>query len=243
MKKLKILLVVIAVILINISLSAQTVDEIIEKHIEALGGTQNIQAVKSMKIVGSVKMMGMEFPFTSYNVTPDKFYFELSVQGKSIKQGYDGTTAWSVNPMGGSSVPEAVEGEEAANIKERSRIFDKLVTFKDDGASVELIGKEQLNNADVYKIQYTGLDGKIITYYLNTSDYMIVKVQKKIKVQGNEVDSETSYSNFKKVNDVAMAYSFEVKAKNSPMGTQEVIIDKIEINQTVEDNIFSMPTK
>lgn len=234
---------VFILLFICLNASAQTADEVIEKHVEALGGIQNIQAVKSMKIVGSVKMMGMEFPFTSYNVTPDKFYFELSVQGKSIKQAFDGTTAWAVNPMGGSPVPEVVEGDEASNIKERTRIFDKLVTYKEDGAGVELLGKEQMNNADVFKIKYTGPDGKEITYFLSTSDFMIVKIQKKIKIQGSEMDSETLYSNYKKIDDVVIAYSFEVNTKNSPMGTQVVIIDKIELNQNVEDKIFSMPSK
>jgi len=243
MKHLKFILPIIVVFLFNLNISAQTVDEVIEKHIDALGGLQNIQAVKSLKIIGSVKMMGMEFPFTSYNVTPDKFYFELSVQGKSIKQAFDGVNAWAVNPMGGSPVPEVVEGDEAANIKERTKIFDKLVTYKEDGAKVELLEKEQINNTDAFKIIYTGLDGKAITYFINTSDYMIVKIQKKIKIQGSEMDSETLYSNYKKTDDVVIAYSFEVKTKNSPMGTQEVIIDKIELNKTIDDNIFMMPTK
>lgn len=243
MKKLKFIIPVLIVLLLNINAVAQTVEEVIEKHVEAIGGKQKMQEVKSMKIIGSVKMMGMEFPFTSYNVTPDKFYFELSVQGKSIKQGYDGTTAWSVNPMGGSPVPEAVEGDEANNIKERARIFDKLTTYKEDGASVELTGKEQLNNKDVFKIIYKGADGKTITYFVDAENYMVVSIQKKINMQGSTMDSETFYSNYKEIEGVKIAYSFEVKVKNSPMGSQEVIIDKIEINTLVEDKIFVLPAK
>jgi hypothetical protein len=243
MRNLKIYLALFIAIVFYFNASAQTVDEIIGKNIEALGGMDNIKAVKTMKTIGSAKMMGMEFPFTIYNVVPDKVYFELSVQGKMIKQGYDGTTVWAVNPMGGSATPEVVEGDEANNIKDRTKIFGKLVSYKDDGASVELIGKEQINNTETYKIKYTGLDGKIIFFYLGTADYLLVKVQRTLKIQGSEMDSESYYSNFKKAGDVLMPYSFDVRTKNSPMGTQEITIDKYEMNPSIDENIFTLPAK
>ncbi len=243
MKNLKICLVIFIAVVCYLNASAQTVEEIIGKHVEALGGTDNITAVKTMKTVGFAKMMGMEFPFTIYNVVPDKVYFELSVQGKLIKQGFDGTTAWAVNPMGGSSTPEAVEGEEAGNIKERAKIFDKLTSYKDDGGSVELIGKEQVSNVETFKIKYTGSDGKSITYFVGSTDYLLVKTQRTLKIQGQEMESETLYFNFKKAGDVMMAYSMDVKTKGSPMGTQEISIDKYEMNPIVDEKIFSLPTK
>ncbi|MCX6157010.1 MAG: hypothetical protein WCK13_04975 [Ignavibacteriota bacterium] len=243
MKNLKIYLAIFIALVFYFNASAQTVEEIIGKHVEAIGGSDNIMAVKTMKTVGFAKMMGMEFPFTIYNVVPDKVYFELSVQGKLIKQGCDGTTAWAVNPMGGSSTPEAVEGEEAGNIKDRAKIFDKLVSYKDDGGSVELTGKEQVNNIETFKIKYTGKDGKSIVYYVGTSDYMLVKTQRTLRIQGQEMESETYYSNFKKAGDVMMAYSMDVKTKGSPMGTQEITMDKYEMNPTIDEKIFTLPTK
>jgi hypothetical protein len=243
MRNLRIYLAVFVAIVFYLNASAQTVEEIIGKHIEAIGGTDNLSAVKSMKTVGFAKMMGMEFPFTIYNVVPDKVYFELSIQGKLIKQGSDGTTTWAVNPMGGSSTPEVVEGEEAGNIKERAKIFSKLISYKEDGGSVELIGKEQVNNDETYKIKYTGADGKNIFYFIGTNDCLILKTQRTLKIQGQEMESETIYSNFKKAGDVIMSFAFDVKTKGSPMGTQEISIDKYEMNPTVDEKIFSLPTK
>jgi hypothetical protein len=72
---------------------------------------------------------------------------------------------------------------------------------------------------------------------------MIVKTNKIVKTMGQEIDAETTYYNFKKAGDINMAYSFDVKTKDSAMGTQEITIDKIEINPVIDENIFTMPAK
>jgi len=42
---------------------------------------------------------------------------------------------------------------------------------------------------------------------------------------------------------VMMAYSMDVKTKGSPMGTQEITMDKYEMNPTIDEKIFTLPTK
>lgn len=243
MKNIKYLLAFFAAILISINLPAQTAEEIVDKHIEALGGSENLQAVKSLKVIGSAKVMGIEIPYTTYNLAPNKTYFEMSIQGFTIKQAYDGNTAWSVNPMSGSSSPEIVEGEEAKAIKDRGIIFGRLTTYKNDGAKIELLGKENVNNTEAYKILYTGSDGSKVNYYVSIESSLVVKVQKKVNVNGSEMDSETTFFDYRKTGNVMMAYAMDTKVKNSPMGSQNIIIDKIEINPSVDENIFSMPAK
>lgn len=100
-----------------------------------------------------------------------------------------------------------------------------------------------MNNIETFKIKYTGKDGKSIVYYVGTSDYMLVKTQRTLRIQGQEMESETYYSNFKKAGDVMMAYSMDVKTKGSPMGTQEITMDKYEMNPTIDEKIFTLPTK
>ena len=242
MKSIKYLLATFAALIISFNLSAQSAEEIIIKHVEALGGTENMQAVKSLKVNGIAKVMGIDIPYTTYNLAPDKTYFEMSIEGFSIKQAFDGTTAWSVNPLSGSSSPEVVEGDEAKGIKDRGIIFGRLTTYKNDGASIELMGKEKVDDVDAYKILYTGADGKKVTYYISTESNLVVKVQKKVTVNGSEMDSETVFFDYRKIGSVMMAYAMNTKAKNSPMGSQNITIEKIEINPVFDESIFYMPS-
>lgn len=241
MKSIKYFLAIFAAILISINLPAQTVEQIIDKHIEALGGIENMKAVKTVKVTGFAKVMGLDIPYTTCNLAPNKTYFEMSVQGMSLKQAYDGKTAWMINPMMGSKSPEIVEGDEAKSIIDRANIFGKLTTYKEDGAKIELLGKENVKDEEAFKILYTGADGKKVTYFISAIDGLVKKVQKKVVANDNEMDSETYFSDYKKTGDVMMAYSMNTKVKDSPMGSQLVIVEKIEINPEIDESIFSMP--
>ncbi len=241
MKNVKYLLALIAAVIISVNLPAQTVEQIIEKHVEALGGFGNMNAVKTIRVTGSAKVMGLDIPYMTCNIAPNKTYFEMSVQGLAVKQAYDGTTAWMINPMSGSKSAEVVEGDDAKNIIDRGNIFGKLTTYKEDGAKLELVGKDKVRDEEAYKLVYTDSNGKNSTYYISTKSNLVVKVEKKISANGEEKDSETIFSDYRKTGNVTMAYGMNTKVKNSAMGSQIIVIDKIEINPELDEAMFSMP--
>jgi hypothetical protein len=243
MKKLSVILLFIVSVMLVYSLKAQTADELIEKYADALGGRSNITTVQSIKTIGSISMMGMDFPFTMYASNPDKSYLEVNIQGMLMKQGCDGKTGWALNPMTGSTVPEKVDDETAASFKTRGRTYSVLFTYKDDGAKVELIGKESVAGKDAYKIKYTSSDNDEQFFYLDADNNFLVKLDKKVKAMGKVVSSETTYSNFKKVGDVMMPFMMEVKTSESKMGSQIMMLDKIELNPVIDETVYSIPAK
>jgi hypothetical protein len=57
-----------------------TVDQILAKHYDAIGGDQH-QSVRAMKITGRSIVMGMEAPYTRYAKRPNKVLLEIYVPG------------------------------------------------------------------------------------------------------------------------------------------------------------------
>ena len=57
--------VISLLILFALQSSAQTVDEIIEKNLEARGGLEKIKAVKSLRMTGRMVAQGQDMPFPS----------------------------------------------------------------------------------------------------------------------------------------------------------------------------------
>ena len=55
-----------------LSLNALTLDEVMDRHIEALGGLDNIRNITSARTVATVKTAGMEGELTISYVYPDK---------------------------------------------------------------------------------------------------------------------------------------------------------------------------
>ncbi|MDD5360810.1 MAG: hypothetical protein PHN88_01655 [Ignavibacteria bacterium] len=243
MKKLSVVLLFIVSVMLVYTLKAQTADELIEKYADALGGRTNITLVQSTKTIGSISMMGLDLPFTMYTSNPDKSYLEVNIQGMLMKQGCDGKTGWTVNPMAGSTVPEKVDDETAASFKARGKTYSVLFTYKDDGAKVELIGKEPVGGKDAYKIKYTSANNDEQFYYLDADNSFLLKLDKKVSVMGKVVSSETTYSNFKKVGDVMMPFMMEVKTSESKMGSQIMTLDKVELNPAIDETVYMMPAK
>ena len=65
MKSIKFFLLALAAITTS-SLYAQTVDEIISKHVEAIGGKEKLSQVKSLYTENSVDVMGNSAPQKEY---------------------------------------------------------------------------------------------------------------------------------------------------------------------------------
>src|SRR5690349_2011310 len=68
---------------------AQTADEIIEKHIKAMGGMEKIKAVQTVVATGKMKMGAMEVPITMTKARPESLRMDFTVQGMTGTQAYD----------------------------------------------------------------------------------------------------------------------------------------------------------
>lgn len=222
---------------------SQTVDEVIENHINAIGGLDVITAVQSYEMKGNMKMGNMDIPFTVYLKRPMKALLEVNFQGKSMKQVYDGTIAWSINPFAGSDEPEKMDEGQTKRMKNMADIDGALVNYTEKGSTVELIGKEDFEGTEVYNIKLTDKDGDTINYYIDADSYMILKEASKTKVGEKEINSETIFSDYRDVDGVKIAFAMEVESDANPMGKQNIVMDEMKPNVEIDDNIFVMPEK
>ena len=221
--------------------SAQTADELIAKNIEAKGGLAKIKAVKSMRATG--KMIGgpgMEFPFVMMNKRPKSTRMEFTFQGMTGMQVYDGKTAWMSMPFMGKKEPEVMPPDESKMIEEQADFDGPLMDYKEKGHTVELLGKEQVEGADAYKLKVTLKGGDVRTIYLDAETYLEIKVEAKRMVRGSEVEGESLMSDYKEVGGMMMAHMMESGAKGNPQ-RQKIVIEKIELNPEINDGLFAMP--
>src|ERR1700720_2960926 len=80
--------------LFAVQASAQTVDELIKKNIDARGGIQKLKAIKSIKATGKMTQQGLEIPISVQQKRPSMVRVDVTFQGKSFAQGYNGEIGW-----------------------------------------------------------------------------------------------------------------------------------------------------
>src|SRR5437867_3710060 len=81
---------------------AQNVDEIINKHVEALGGKDKLNALKTLKMTASVEVgPNMKAPITMYFVNNKSTRTDIEIQGMKMVQALDGDSGWYIQPWSG----------------------------------------------------------------------------------------------------------------------------------------------
>ncbi|MFQ5627545.1 MAG: outer membrane lipoprotein-sorting protein [bacterium] len=235
---------VLASVLIFAAAQAQSVDEIIEKHIAALGGLEKLQAVKSLKVAGTsvVTAMGFEAGFTRQSKRPHFIRLDVNVQGQNMVQAYNGKTAWQIVPFTGNLDPQPMPEFQAQGFRLQADMDGPLIDYKKKGHKVELVGKEDLEGTEVYRLKISLKSGEIIQMFIDTEHYLPLKSTAKVKGPGgNEIEAETYFSDYKPVAGMMMAHS--ITMKNPTQGSVEVTISEVETNVDIDDSLFKMPEK
>lgn len=222
--------------------AAQSLDEVLEKHYEAIGGLDTWLSVQSVKFSGKMVLMGgaMEAPITIMQKRPAKSRVEFTVQGVQGVQAFDGETAWIQLPFMGSPDPEPAPVEMAAQLREQADLDGPLVGWQEEGHTLELIGHEDVEGTDTYKVKVTRNSGEVSYYYLDSEDYLPIKVSAIRTVQGAETEITTILGDYKEVQGLVVPFSIDI---NSAMGPQTISFDTIEVNVSLDDAIFAMPGK
>src|SRR5262245_42184851 len=220
---------------------AQTIDEILAKHYEACGGLDKMKACNSMRVTGTMEAQpGMEAPFTSERKRPGMTRTEITIQGMTVIQAFDGEKSWSVVPFTGKKDPEVGSDEDNKTMKEESDFDGSLVDWKAKGYTLELAGKESVEGADAFKIKVTKKSGSIEYDYLDAETYLLVKTEGKRKFRGTEVEGETMFSDYKEVDGLMQPFSME----SGPKGGQQrrkMTFTKVELNVPIDNARFAVP--
>jgi hypothetical protein len=243
MKKIIFYFSILLVFFLSTNLYSQNIETIIEKYTEAVGGRANWDGVKSMKFTGYTTVMGMDIPYTQYVKRPGFWLIEIQVQGMKIVQAYDGTSGWMINPMAGKKKAEKTDEETSKLYRANALVGGKLLNIKEMGYTVELVGKENMDGTDVYKINLIDKDGVTTVYFIDANSYLILKSISNAKTMGTEITSESTYKNYNKVNDVLISFLLDQKLTGAQIDSQKITIDKVEINVEIDDKIFQMPVE
>ena len=221
--------------------AAQTADDVIARSFAAQGGVEKLKAVQSVRMTGKMLVgPGMEAPIVLEFKRPKSMRLDISIQGMTIAQAYDGNAGWMLNPMTGRTTAEPLPSEMAKMVEEQADMDGPLMDYQAKGHTVELLGKETAEGTECYKIKLTQKDGSVTVFYIDTESYLGVKQESKRTVRGTEVETETIVGDWKEVAGILYPHSIDAGQKGSPM-RQKMTVDRIEVNVPIENARFAMP--
>lgn len=220
--------------LATITLHAQTLDEIVAKHIEAIGGKESWAKIKSMRIERVLKAQGAEIKFTSTQIDKKVMRQDISVMGMTGYSVVKNTEGWSYMPWQGHVKPEAMTPDDVKNSQDDLDLQDEFISYKEQGKKLEYYDKDDVDGTECFKLKMTDKNGQESTYYIDPSNYFVIKKTKKIKSNGQESENDSFYGDYKKL-DSGIYYAMTVSS-----GWGESEITKLDINPAIDESIFNV---
>lgn len=221
------------------SLSAQTLDEILQKNYKARGGYDKIKAKKTMWMSSKLMMGGMELPMVMMAKRPNMIRSEVSLQGQKISTVFDGTAGWMINPMTGSMDPVDIPSEQLKEMREQADVDGLLIDWKEKGSKVEFVGKEDVEGADAYHIRVTTKDTTVRHLFIDAESFLEIQQKGKIKAQGRETEVTTSLGGYKEVGGLMIPFSLESKVEGKTV--QQMMVDSVRFDDSFADSLFVRP--
>jgi outer membrane lipoprotein-sorting protein len=239
--------VIACALLGTVQAQAQTADEIVEKHLAAMGGREALAKVQSRISTGTVTVstQGMDIPGSVeiYQKAPNKgrsvVRLDLSAAGAGevvVDQRCDGTSGYVSNSMQGD---REITGSQLQNML-NARFPSALLTYKETGAKVDLLGKDKVGDRGVFLLQITPKAGPVSKLYLDSGTYLPVRIVVKVDVPeaGGEMEQTSDFGDYRAVDGVQVPFSV---TNTNAMQTATITLSKVEHNKPVDDAMFSRP--
>ena len=216
-----------------------SVDEIVDTYFENIGGKDAWREIKTMKFTGEGVQMGMKFPVTMLNKAPNLTRLDVSIQGMTLTEAFDGEVAWGTNPFAGQTDPAKKSDEESAEAA-KENFQDDLLDYKEKGYTLTMEGKDEYEGSEVYKLKLTREDGDERIYFFDTELYIPIAMRmtpKTGQLKGQVLDAISS--DFQEVDGVMVPFSFVQKLGGQTM--LEFKATEVELNVPITDEEFAFP--
>jgi hypothetical protein len=222
---------------------ALSIEELVAKHVEARGGTAQLQALQSLRLTGKFVVtgdFGLELQFVEVIKRPGLIRDELALQGLTAVQAWDGSEGWQISPFQGRKDPERMSPDDAKSLVDGADLDGPLVDWQRKGFTAEYVGTEDVDGTDAHKVRLTQKNGDVQTVFLDPDFFLVIRVLYQRIVRGVQVESETDFGNYERISGVLIPFSRE----SGPRGgtkNQKVLIEKAEPNVPIDAAVFTFP--
>jgi hypothetical protein len=225
-----------------------SVDQILAKYVEALGGEQALRKVTGRVITGTQYIPtgpGGTLPTPAsverYQKAPNLAVTIYRSSAYAISEGFDGTTAWSQNQAGRVSEPVKLDVGRAA----RAADFYEPLNLKRQYAQIAVRGIESVNGRDAYLVVGVPQGDKPESLYFDTQTGLLLRKQTVLPTPIGDSPFQTDFEDYRdtgsgvKVPFVIHMNPANARTELAPNATLR--ITKVEDNPAIDNAKFAKP--
>jgi hypothetical protein len=211
--------------------------KVLERFIEATGGTEAYTALTSIYSSGTYEISGKRLRgrYTTFEAPPDRTRTILEYEnGKKYEEGTIDGLAWEMSEDANPRIKAGVE--KAFALREAS--FNSVLLWKKLYTKVETIGIEKIAGMTCYKVKLSPASGHPIVDYFDKVTGLRVKSETMVSTPAGDIPSENLYNDYRSVGGV----KFPFRMMHSVADEAGVIaLEKIECNVEIGWYRFDPP--
>jgi len=256
--------------------------QIVEKSVAARGGLQAWRGVETMTLTGKMGAGGnrratlsvpipekhkdeatlqgarqrpvdeVQLPFVMDLARSHKERFELVFNGQTAIQVYDGTHGWKLRPFLNRRDVEPFTSEEMKIASSQDDLGGPLVDYQAKNTKIELVGTEEVEGRDTYKVKLTTKDGNSKHVWIDAQTFLETKIEgQPRRLDGTYHPVEVHFRDYRQVSGLMIPFVVETHVlpvtktatglRDTPVPVEKITLEKVVVNPKFDASVFAKP--
>jgi hypothetical protein len=221
-----------------------SVDDIIARNMEAMGGRRSIEAVQAVEVSLHVSNPKFEVDGVYRAARPGRMRIDITADGKHVfTEAFDGEKGWQWQE--GKEQKETGESPTAAlrhGVELPGNLFG-LHELAQRGHRIELSGREKIDGVEYYALRVTLADGYETSLFVDPQTWRITR-RRDVRALHPDIDPlpttiEVRKSDFRQIAGVWFAFVSEDVDLKTGKVIENTRVQGIKVNPPIDAAIFS----
>ncbi len=215
-----------------------TVDQILEKYVQAIGGKSAIEKATTRISKGTQTSSagGAGMPLEITQQAPNKLVIAMTTpQQAVIARGYNGTTAWMKTPRG----QRELTGSELEQMR-RNADFFWMLKLRQISKDMMVLGKEKVSERDAYIVGAMVSPTHIETLYFDTQTGLLLRIKTLEDSMIGWMPEQVDYEDYRDIDGVKVPFTIKQSYVDPWIGWTRSFTE-IKFNVPVDESKFNMP--
>jgi zinc protease len=212
-------------------------DQLLDSYEKAIGGREAWMKINSRISKGTIEIPAANITgdVEVHQKAPDKLLSVAVVAGQAFRRGFDGTVAWSDDPMNGL---REETGAALASSKREADFYHPM-DLRKLYPKLAVTGTEKVGDHDTYVLEATNADGKTDKMYFDAKTSLLVRSQNHRAGPDGDAVYTGDIEDYRDVDGLKLPF---VVHQVSDQATFTITFTEIKQNVDLTDDQFLKPT-